>query len=174
MAIVTLNRQNFTSGLPAVCMRCGAPATVWKESTYEMTEQKGFVGFGTFSHVILLLELGASFFRDRHRLQMPFCDLHQNHWRNRKWLIVAGPILSSLLLLSAAVLNTQMPGAGTQVDSWVARILFLAFGGLITSFIVGVIAHETSIHPTEITRDTMTFKGVSQDFVKATLRYSAE
>src|SRR5690242_4942118 len=106
MAEVRLGRLEAEEGeLPPLCLRCGAPATMY--NSRRLAWQPGWVVV-LFALTFWPLLLMSLLIRKRMRLRAPFCDAHGNYWR-RRFLIaaivyggLAGLVIAGLSLLAAA------------------------------------------------------------------------
>jgi hypothetical protein len=156
LAVVTLRRREWSTELPSICMRCGAPAEVWIEKSFELSEQES-IGFGPSG---ILLWLGRSLLRPKHVLRVPFCEAHRYHWSRRKLLIAGGLVVSLIVLIGGLGLS--------NVGGWPLESGFVVGLGVFVPWCVAaVIAHETAIHSTRITPEAITLKGVCGEFTQA-------
>jgi hypothetical protein len=154
VAIVELSRERMQKGLPAVCMKCGAPATIWKDQSYEVPSTNPIARLSSW------VRLATSFFRRNLTVKAPFCTAHQHHWSRRKLVTVGGLMAVLAILLGGTTL--------CAIVGWDRSIPFMVGMGFFFAWCVAaVIAYETSIHPTLITEHDVSLKGVSDRFVSA-------
>jgi hypothetical protein len=166
MAQIRLHREEVgREQLPAVCMRCGQPATVYKYRTFSWYPP----------WVLLLLLVGllpaaivAMILTKRMYVSIPLCESHKNHWLVRTLLILGSLALVVVLIVCAvivvSVISDQMGRKGDDAVGFVClggAVLFVLWLVLIG------IMQSTAIRPTEITDDTITLSGVSERFINA-------
>jgi hypothetical protein len=143
---------------PPLCMKCGAPATVYKERLFSWHPP----------WVYALLPLGVLFpliawtLTQQKRIEVPLCDAHAGHWWKRTTLILVG----LLLVLGLLVAAVSQVGPGGD-DALAAVFLILAGLGFLAWIILAVYLTETMIRPTEIKPGSITLKGVAQEFADA-------
>jgi hypothetical protein len=145
--------------LPPVCMKCGAPATQFKERTFSWHSQWVYVLLlaGLVPFVIIALVLTK-----RMRVAVPFCDAHAGHWWKRNLFIVGGLLLLIAMLIFGAVRSG--PGGNDSLS----RALLIAVGiGFLVWIVLAIIVSLTMIRPTEITANSITLTAVSPAFVDA-------
>ena len=159
MAEIELSRGDLEGDLPKVCLCCGASAEVWQQKSFELVADSEPVALGAISR---LFQLGQSVFRDKLTIRAPFCHMHQNHWRRRK-LIIVGSIAAAVLLLLGCFWMMKAVGPNDN------GLLFLGIGlgGTLLGGLIAAIAHETSVHATQVTAQGIILKGVSHEFVVA-------
>src|SRR5262245_40258178 len=159
MAEVRLGRLEAEEGeLPPLCLRCGAPATMY--NARRLAWQPGWVVV-LFALTFWPLLVMSLLIRKRMRLLAPFCHAHRNYWR-RRFLIaatvyggLAGFVMAGFMLLVVAqadgrtVVNPLLP-------FWFIGLYFLA-----AIFLVQL----GSIRATEITDDSIALTGVAAEFV---------
>lgn len=150
--------------LPAVCMRCGEPATVRK--------RKGFAWHPPWVIVLIFVAvlvyiIVAAILTKRMTVQAPLCDKHRNHWLGRAliiWLSLAGLLaLGFGGFMLAAALEDERGGQSELFP-------FVCIGSLVAGLvwlIVLAVLQTTAIRPTEITDRSITLTGVSPLFVEA-------
>jgi NADH:ubiquinone oxidoreductase subunit 6 (subunit J) len=149
--------------LPDVCMKCGAPATVWKPRSFAWHPPWIFVLIlaGLLVYVIVALVLTK-----RKRLDIPLCDAHKAHWLWRQLVVVGG-----LLVLLAVGFLAMILLSDSRPNSDEATIGGILCGGtvlgLLAWLVLAVVLQTTTIRPREITDDSITLQGVSPEFVQA-------
>src|SRR5581483_7269703 len=158
MAEVRLGRYEVEQvGLPAVCVKCGAPSTV------ERRKQ-----FTWYPKWVILLILGGllpylialALTIKRMTIVVPFCDEHKNHWRWRYH--VMGWSLALLFLLGGAGLYfaNHLGPAQKPFAEQIKGLLCFGMLGLGLFWLIGVvILQNTAIRPKEITDRSITLKG---------------
>jgi hypothetical protein len=78
MARVELELSHAYHGdLPSLCIRCGAPATVFKDRTFFT----GLCGLPFLPLLFLVIVAG------RVSIRVPFCEIHKYHWRRRTQVV---------------------------------------------------------------------------------------
>jgi hypothetical protein len=142
--------------LPAICMRCGAPA-----SHRELKQ------FTWRPHGVFIRDV-------RMQVLIPFCEHHVGHWRTRRrwiWGWFGGLILSlSLAFLVSFLISNQLLSEELVFGTQMVGSLFLCCGfplSLIGWSVSVFVADFTSIRPTEITWASITLTGVHVEFVNA-------
>jgi len=152
-------------------MVCGDRASTVKSKvmTWHPPWIWALIPLGLLPVIILALVL-----QKRMRLEGPFCEQHQNHWRNRTlviWLSFLGVFLVGFgLLFMAAALEQGRPGQG-DIFGWLCLLgVVLGVGWLI---LTGILSF-TAVRPKEITDTSITLAGVSESFVEAMEDYEAE
>jgi hypothetical protein len=161
MPNISLDLEEVEDGLPPVCMRCGAPTTVFKKRTFTWTPQ--WVALTAF--VLPLCIILAITLRKRVTVPIPLCKRHQNHWSWRAWAMGA-PLaaLAVLVLAGAGVMLALDVGENSPVfPVFFIGLLILFLAWLITAAIL----QSTTIRPLDITEYSIALTGVSQAFVNA-------
>src|SRR5437899_9802675 len=100
MASIRLGRYEVEEeGLPAVCMRCGEPATVTVHKTFRWYPSWVFalIFAGLLPYVIV-----ASVLTKRMGVPVSFCARHKGHWIKRG-LLVSGTLMALIACLVAVV-----------------------------------------------------------------------
>jgi hypothetical protein len=161
--LVRLGRFEAEQGeLPPLCMRCGAPAALYKARQLSWQPVWTYFVFGlTFWPVLLL----AGLMRKRMRLLAPFCQRHRNYWRRRtaKTALLFLGLLALFVLIAPAILIA----AQNRDEENAARILLLLFwlAGVVAT-IAFLLFRRRSLHATEITDDAIVLTGVAEAFVR--------
>jgi hypothetical protein len=176
MAAVRLGRYEVKRQLlPAVCMQCGAEATVHRRKTFSWYPPWVIVLllFGLLPFVIVALILTK-----RMTVAVPLCDQHKGHWTWRAWFIWGGFVFFVVLGVAAIILLASQEnrrGGANEMAGWVCAAT--AGAGLIW-LIVAAFVQSSSIRPSEITDTSITLFHVSPDFIDALkeerLRYPVE
>jgi hypothetical protein len=149
--------------LPMICMRCGAPATLRKKKQF--TWYPSWVSILLFAGVLPYI-IVVRIMMKKMRVSVPLCDAHSLHF-------IWGTVVVPLTLLALIVFTCGIPftlGAivGGRIVDDIMGLLCLSFGaGLVAWFIAMVVVNEISIHPTEITDNSITLKGVAESFADA-------
>ena len=148
--------------LPAVCIRCGEPATSWF--------RKEFSGPPLWTLLILPVALVLTAISKRWTLDLPVCARHADPWRDRHrfrelfmkvgsmgaFVILGFGLLTSLLMRITSP-NIALVPLTLGLCSWLVAVL-----GLMTARLVFVLL---SIRPTWISAKSITLTGVSRRFV---------
>lgn len=164
MASVKLwDDETRDGGMPMVCARCGAEATVTKSRKFAWHPQWVvlLILVGLLPYVLVALMLTK-----RMRVAVPFCDAHKNHWLIRN-VVVLGMLgaLAPVALGAFFLLADRQPGEPAPPLGG-----FLCVGsmiGLVVWVIVAVVATSTTIRATEITDESITLTKVSKEFAAA-------
>src|SRR6516165_7933208 len=100
MSQVILGRFEAEEGeLPPVCLRCGAPAAVFKRWTLTC--------YPDWSYLLLLVTiwpflLASPLLRQRMRVLVPFCVAHRRYWLKRRllfWVSLAAMAAVLIIIL---------------------------------------------------------------------------
>jgi hypothetical protein len=149
--------------LPDLCMKCGAPAMVYKAKTFSW--HPGWVYillfFGLLPFIIV-----AVIMTKRMTVRVPLCEAHKNHWLGR-FLILSGSFLTLFaggIALFMASLEPNRVGPRNDISGLICVGFVL---GLVVWLILAAILSATAIRATEITKRSITLAGVSSAFVEA-------
>jgi hypothetical protein len=162
MAQLLITFEEVEEGLPAVCMCCGRPATVFLERRFTWFPQWLGMTVGVPPLFLLLMLL----LRQRLTVAVPFCERHQNHWRVRARIALGG---------AAVVAVTALAGAGllfalshyVEVDALIGPFV-LALVVLLGAWLITVAAlYTTVIRAVDMTDRSICLGGVSRAFVDA-------
>ncbi len=133
--------------------------------------------------VYILLPMGwlpyaivAALLTERVRCYTHFCDRHRRYWLRRtliSWACFAGLVVFSLGSLVLTVLLREHISEATQrlIAGWLCPVT-IALGLLWLMSIP--IMQVVGIHPADVTEDSLTLKGISQDFAEAVREYRRE
>lgn len=127
---ITMEEAQEKGKLPAVCMCCGAPATVWatkrlmlKPPQYNQVE---------LAEIAVLKGIHALATSDYVRLRTSFCPQHQHYWTIRAIVLFGGAglffaamLLAAILGVTAAVLNPVQPHKGLVAVAAISAVLGL-------------------------------------------------
>ena len=165
--VVVLSADEAENGLPAVCLCCGAPATVRQETSFPVNEIRHHAGTGIGALIALGFIVGdliRAANGPRLWLRAPFCEQHRDHWQTRKRLIwggVASFVAVLLLLIPVVVAATSMgmPYHGLAV----------VFGavGFLGVVVVWALVLRRTIHKIGIGSDHLMLGGVHEGFLDA-------
>jgi hypothetical protein len=161
MPRILLDFDEVEDGLPPVCMRCGARATVFQDRTFTWTPQWiGALAFLLPVCIVLMIVL-----RKRLTVAVPLCRRHQNHWRWRFWFLLGSAAVVGLAELVGAGLLVALSARDNDPAGGLVccGCVFLLLGWLIT---VGIL-QSTGIRPLDISDHGISLSGVSQRFVDA-------
>lgn len=159
MAEVRLGRVEAEQGkLPAVCMRCGAPATTTRRRRFRWRPAwvLALLFFGVLPYIIVAMILDKEM-----RVVLPLCAAHANHFTVRaRWVW-------GIALMLVAILGVLLLGG-----IYVSETLGGAFcGAAILAPVVWLVAlivlMKTAIHAVEITDDSITLTRVTPKFADA-------
>jgi hypothetical protein len=148
-------------GLPGVCMRCGAPATIHKDRRFSWYPPWLLVtilaGLLIFAILVLILT-------KRMLVSVPLCDAHRKHWSNRNLFNFLAFLTLFALVVGAGVLTANVKNDSMILVAWLI-VVFVFFAWLVGA----AIAQTTVIRPTEITDRSITLTGVAKQFSDAVL-----
>jgi hypothetical protein len=160
----------YDEELPAICARCGEPATTTASKQLHHKE-----GGGGFILPILLPGLfGWIVIRGSSRewwvtAKLPFCDAHKNGWRAQK---IAGWSTFGVILLVLLVLG--LVGGAKAADLIIGTI----FGGSIIAAFIGLLVaavlESFTVQVGLLDRKTIKLSGVHEDFVGQVLKLRRE
>jgi hypothetical protein len=144
--------QSATS-LPAVCVKCGQPATVQKKKVYYWHQPLWyfFILLGLLLYAILALIVRKSI-----RLNVPLCAEHASKLSQKK-------IMTAVLLLGFLPVGIGGSVLGDQFVGWAwltAGAMFLA------GLIYAVIASRCYMTPTHIDANYASFRGPCEQFLR--------
>jgi hypothetical protein len=163
MATIHLSGSELDE-LPAVCMRCGAPATVTRDKTFSWHPPwvilLAFIGLLPFVIVALLLT-------QRVTVTAPLCARHRNHWLSRALIGWGGFALLVLLAGGGLFLLRNHPDL-TIGDLELGGLLCVgSVVGVPVLLIIAVILRYTSIYTSGISGSRITLRGVAEEFAEA-------
>ena len=135
MPDVHLTRCEADGDLPAACMCCGKPASVWIERRF-MKHQPGVRGPSGFQEIFVLRLLIAAASTPTFKLRTSFCEQHRHYWIVRNFLmfggigglfiVLFGGLAVTILLIAVVGPNAPWVGACAIVP-----VLIYIFGLLI-------------------------------------------
>jgi hypothetical protein len=160
MATVRLSEFEALEELPAVCMQCGAPATVWKSNKFSWTPSWVLVLFLCGLLPLLIVYLITN---KRMKVIVPFCDEHQDHFAWRRRFVAVGLFCIACLGVSAIIAVSQLPN-GQDLSG------YLCGGGAVIALvwlIWAALVSSSGIRPSEITDYDITLTNVSREFKDA-------
>jgi hypothetical protein len=167
--VVVLTADEAEDDLPAVCLCCGAPATVWKRQFFAVGEVGHHIGIGGIGGVIALIFILVDVVRVASGrplcLCAPFCDRHQNHWLTRLWIILGG--VAALVLVFIILIALIILTARTEGMFYHGLTLLLGVGGIIGVTIAWALLLRRTIHKVKISRDYIVLGGVHDRFIDA-------
>jgi hypothetical protein len=160
MAQIQLGRYEAEEGeLPTLCLRCGAPATLFKAKRFAW--HPSWVYF-LIPVAALPFFVAAALLTRRMRVLAPLCNAHKNHWVRRE-LFFAGGLLGLLVLLIAAV--AVLVETGGLTGRW-PGLLCVGWLGVLAAWIgVVFLTQLGAIRPKEITEYSITLAGAAPEFV---------
>jgi hypothetical protein len=159
MAQIRLGRYEAEEGeLPPLCLRCGAPATLFKAKLLSWQPPWTYIVFGLTFWPLLAL---TAILRKRMRLLAPFCAAHRNHWQRRRllsWSVISGLLI---LFLLGILLAIRLELENIRVPS---PFLLFWVAGMAITFAIELL-RAGSIRPIEISDEAMTLTNVAEAFV---------
>lgn len=160
MPTLTLSRAEADSGnLPAVCLRCGAPATGF--------DRKRFAWHPPWVFALIFFPLPmiivALILTKRMSVRAPFCAQHHKHWTRRNWLIGGSLLVLALLVAGGFVLAAA--NVLPQVDAGLVCGSILVAG--LVWLVFAAVLHFTGIQAQEITDTHITLNKVADGFREA-------
>jgi hypothetical protein len=161
MASVRLTRGEARGRLPSVCIVCGQTATGFKSK--QMSWHPSWV------YILLLLGLlpfiiVALCVQKRMRVEAPFCARHQNHWLSRTLIIVFSLVAIIIVGVGASML---MAGQRAGPNDATGAICFGVIALGIAWLVLVAVLSMTAVRAEEITENSITLAGVSDEFVNA-------
>jgi hypothetical protein len=165
MAVIRLGSRSEYGELPEVCMRCGAPATAFKD--------KNFSWHPPWVIVLILVNLivyaiVALALTKRRRVRVPLCDRHKNHWLWRQFVIVGSFVLLLVVGIGAVIAAAnEAPARRGGGDELFGLLCAAAVAGLLLWLVLLAVLHSTAIRPREITDRSIKLAGVAEEFVRA-------
>jgi hypothetical protein len=191
MATIRLGRYEARQGnLPAVCMRCGTAASVYRKRIFYDSPWWVYLGilFGLFPvfmlawywintapvvPLFLSLSIGIPFFivawyRSRSApVRVPLCPLHRNLWRWRQ----PGLVLACSIVSVGFLIPLDFAPQGKHPPKEEELIILLAGLAVLTGpymYLGTVIALKyLGIHATKIDATSITLTGVAVEFAEA-------
>jgi hypothetical protein len=163
-------REAYEGNVPPVCVRCGAPASAWKNHT-------AFVGLGGLPFFIV-----KQFFVDivehsgRIWLRLPFCHMHRHYWLWRRAItlgsfavVIFYPILAFVLITETSDGSSARVGTRPNQVAGLACMLSVAVPPL--WLVAYVIWCRIGIRVAAYNIESVTLGGVCQEFVDAVPEY---
>jgi hypothetical protein len=145
--------------LPAVCIKCGAPATVRKNKTFSWQPQwvPILILVGLLPYVIVSMILTK-----RKTVETPLCEAHKSYW----WMYPTLMTLACLGVLGFGLVGMIAVSAAKNdgLAGGVCGLSLLVFLGLL---VVAAVINTMRIRPAEITDRYIYLTGVSQEFADA-------
>jgi hypothetical protein len=173
MATIRLFIDELEEGrLPRVCMRCGAPATVFKRKRFSwgpgwvMALVAGGALCSGVLFVVALLILVPLLLRTMH-VSVPLCEAHRHHWRALTVVILGGLSLFGLLLFAAILFGVTGTGRGDWRSDLVGPLALGAALFLVCLLFPAAFLQMRTIRVVEMTPESIRLTGVSREFVRA-------
>jgi hypothetical protein len=164
MATVRLRGHVSEEGdLPDVCMKCGAPAAVYKNKTFSWLP--GWVYVLLLAGVLVFV-IVALILTKRRRVCVPLCEKHKNHWLMRQVVLLVS-FLALVVLGFVAMLFFADSRPGSAEATIGGALCVGTVVGLVGWVILVAVFHVTSIRVVEITERAVKLQGVSRRFVDA-------
>ena len=159
MAQIRLGRYEAEEGeLPPLCLRCGAPAMLFKAKLLSWQPSWTYVVFGLTFWPILVATLAL---RRRMRVLVPFCQKHRNYWRGRRllsWAVFSALLIFFLCLITFAATIEE------SASRFPSPSLLFWLAGMVITFAMEFV-HAGAIRATEITDDAVALTNVADAFV---------
>jgi hypothetical protein len=147
--------------LPDLCMKCGAPAELYKDKKFSW--HPGWVYVLLLVNLLVFVLVALALTRKR-RVRVPLCAAHRNHWFWPQVIAVGGLLFFLALgILTIAVMSDQDNTAPLEGLGGLLCVSTLV--GLVAWLIVAAVLQSAAIRPTEITNHGITLVGVSKAFV---------
>jgi hypothetical protein len=145
--------------LPPVCMRCGEPATNYRDKKFQW--HPPWVAITILAGLLVYIIL-AIILTKRMIVSAPLCDRHRYHWAKRTTFILLGLLAVIVGVVVAAIVSSSPRNQDLIPIVWLGElVVFLVW-------LVGtIVAVVTQIGPREITDRTITLKGVCDAFIDA-------
>jgi hypothetical protein len=162
MAQLLITFDEVEEGLPAVCMRCGRPATVFLERRFTWYPQWVGATVGLLPLFLLLVLL----VRQRLTVAVPFCERHRNHWRVRARFALGGAAVLAVAAGAGVALLLLLDhyGAADGLVGPFVLVWLLLFAG----WVIPVAAlYSSVIRAVDMTDRSICLGGVSRAFVDA-------
>jgi hypothetical protein len=118
-------REAYYGHVPEVCVRCGEPATVFRDRTI-FTGLLGLPCFVLPPYVVI--------WAGKRWVRLPFCERHKDHWRWRRWTAWSIFALAILLMFAAFLFTIRFPLP--QWQSLLAGLLCVGGFGLLVLWLV--------------------------------------
>ena len=151
--------------LPDVCMKCGAPAEVYKHHRFRW--HPGWVFVLILVH-ILVYAIAALALTKKRRVRVPLCHAHRHHWLSRQVILFVGFAVFVLLGVGAFIAMSDPVARPGGVGEALGGLLCAgSVVTLIVWLVLVAILQSTAIRPQEITDRGITLVGVSPGFVEA-------
>src|SRR5438132_2634924 len=160
MAEVKLGRFEAEEGeLPPLCLRCGAPAALFKAKRLSWQPTWTFLAFGLTVWPLLLVTM---MIRKRMRALLPFCAKHKSYWARESAKVkgVIGSLFILFVIGFILIIETEASGLHTVHP----LVLFWLAGPAI--MIAVLCLRARSICVMEIADDRITLAGVAEAFVQ--------
>jgi hypothetical protein len=155
MAQVWLSRRDCAEGtLPALCLKCGAPASECVEK-----ELAGTLLWGA----PLTWLLSAIWGGQSAKLRMPMCPKHRTYWQRRRLILVLGFVVAALSFLAAPAWSWLVSGDAFGEDELTSSLQLGGFA-VSTLFLCLLVYVTTGIRAKEIHEDGVLLFGVSLKF----------
>lgn len=175
MAKICLDYIEAEEGeLPPVCMRCGVEIDVdeqcpvkefvWMPMWAIVT---GYVIFPWVLHLVL-----TWIFAKTMTVVTPLCWEHRSHWKRQQWLFAGGLIAVGIFFFGSIFVATGLEENGERDHMKIALLATLGVGVLWVMTML--VMYFISIRPIRITEDSITLRGVSEQFVAAVHAFREE
>ena len=166
MASVRLGRYEARQGnLPAVCMRCGTAASVYRRKVFYYSPWWIYLGipFALVPFFIL-----ARHWSKPAPVLVPLCSLHRNLWRWQQPVLLLACIIISV---GFGLIPLDLVFQGKYAADKEEKILIVAslavLAGPYFYFATTIALKYLGIYATEVKTNSVTLTGVAAEFVEA-------
>jgi hypothetical protein len=169
MATVRLTRREAEHGnLPAACMCCGEPTTLWKTKKFSWQPSWviATVMAGLLPYVIVSLILTK-----RMTVRVPLCADHQNHWFKRVAFNLCYLIFIVGLLVGSFAIPELLDVSLQTRDAITGAICIGTVVTLLAWVVINIIVEARMVGVKEITDCGITLKNVHLRFFDAVQRW---
>jgi hypothetical protein len=145
--------------LPDVCLKCGAPARERLFHTFTWTPGWVYAFFMLGPIGIFVIRILINSVRQEFTMGVPLCAEHRGHWFRRNLIVV--------LLVGSFV--AALIGGGVLAGELEEPLAFVItfFSALFSVILAVILVQRTAIRAREITHQSITLTGVSDEFVAA-------
>jgi hypothetical protein len=150
--------------LPDVCMKCGAPAEVYKDHQFRW--HPGWVFFLILVHLLVYAVVAFALTKKR-RVRVPLCHAHRHHWVARQVVLFVGFAFFLFLGIGAIIAMTDSSPGRRDSEALSGLLCVGSLVVLLVWLVLVSVLQSTAIRPSEITDRSITLVGVSTAFVRA-------
>ncbi len=160
MADIKMGRFEISEyELPDVCLKCGAQARQRLYHTFTWTPGWVYAFFVLGPIGIIVIRILINSVRQEFTMGVPLCAEHRGHWFWRNLIVGLMVVAFVAALIGGGILAGELDEPPP---------FFVTFLSALLSLILGVIlVQRTAIRAREITQQSITLTGVSDEFVAA-------